>query len=593
MKQALRLSAAAASLLLLLSCTAAIKPPREVRRGDYSVLDDYGVKFAEQQMRSSRVTGMSIAIVDDQRVVWSRGLGFADAKAKKPATPQTLYRVGSISKLINACAVLRLQEQGKLDIDQPLTACLPEFAVRSRFPGAPPITLRTMLTHHSGLPGDLLRGFTSRGATRFQDNVALLKDEYVPYPPNYVWAYSNLAISLLGTAVERVSGKDYVRFTDEQVLAPLAMSHSSFALRADMESLASRCYLRGKETTDIPIRDIPAGALWSSVEDLGRLMMMVFSEGRSGDGQFLSPGTLTEMLTPQNLNVPLDGSLRMGLGFFLTYGDRDFSYAGGVAEHGGDTKFFHSEFIALPESKLGIIVLTNSLGGARAARKTASELLRLAVEAKTGLKPPETRAARIPVIPISVERAQTLVGSYGSAVGMIRVKRSGTSLSVNLQGLDLALKPLADSTFGLELRLLGFIPITLPGMSEACLAFRRINGEDVVAARARGMEMPIGKRIEPYELTPAWKARLGRYALADTTDDVITVERLDLKLKDGFLMADARVDNEDLSLVCSPLSDSEAVFWGLGRNMMETVRGFRDERVECLRYSGYTFRRVK
>jgi len=593
MKRQFWFAALAGLVAFALSCTAAIKPPKEVRRGDYSVLDDYGVKYAEQQMKSSRVTGMSIAVVDDQRIVWAKGLDYADARTKKPALPGTLYRVGSVSKLLNACAVMRLQEQGKLNIDQPLTACLPEFSIRSRFPGAPPITLRTMLTHHSGLPGDLLRGFTSRGQTRFTDNVALLKDEYVSYPPNYVWAYSNLAISLLGAAVERVSRQDYVKFTDEQVLAPLGMTHSSFALKPEFESLASHCYDKGKETTDVPIRDIPAGALWSSVEDLGRLMMMVFENGRAGDAQFLQPSTIDEMLTPQNLNVPLDGSLRMGLGFFLTYGDRDFTYAGGVAEHGGDTKFFHSEFIALPNQKLGIIVLTNSLGGSRAARKVASELLKVAVEAKSGLKPPVSKPAPARTIPISAERARSLAGDYGSAVGMIRVRQAGSGLRINLQGLDLALKPLADSSFGLELRLFGLIPIALPGMSEATIAFRRINGDDVVAARSRGNEIPIGKRLDRYDLSAVWKARLGRYVLADSTDDVIKVERLSLKLKDGFLLADARVDNEDMSLVCKPLSDSEAVFWGLGRNMMETVHGFRRDTSEFLRYSGYEFRRVK
>ena len=110
-------------------------------------------------MKKNSVTGLSIALVDDQRIVWAEGFGYADQEKKIPATADTLYRVGSISKLFTDTAAMQLVEQGKLDIDQPLKKYIPNFSIKSRYPDTAEITPRQLMTHHSGLPRDRLKGF--------------------------------------------------------------------------------------------------------------------------------------------------------------------------------------------------------------------------------------------------------------------------------------------------------------------------------------------------------------------------------------------------------------------------------------------------
>lgn len=266
----------------LAACAAAPKRPDPVPRGDYSYTREYLPRLIKLEMKRHDVTGLSIALVDDQKVVWAEGFGFADEANKVPASPETIYRVGSISKLFTASAAMQLTEEGKFDIDKPLATYLPEFSVKSRFSDASPITPRTLMTHHSGLPSDYLKGMWTKDPEPFTGLVKRVRDEFAAYPPNYVFSYSNLGVDLLGHAVERAAGRDFVGRVDASLLAPLGMTRSSFSPRPDMEPFLSKGYRRGKETFEPPLRDVPAGGLHSSVLDLSRFMQMIFAEGSSG-----------------------------------------------------------------------------------------------------------------------------------------------------------------------------------------------------------------------------------------------------------------------------------------------------------------------
>jgi CubicO group peptidase (beta-lactamase class C family) len=99
-----------------------------------------------KEMKKSAINGLSIALVDDQNFLWSQGFGYANAERRIPATDQTIYGIGSITKLFTAIAVMQLAEQGRIEIDAPLRHYMPDFSIRSRFAVAPPITVRNLLT---------------------------------------------------------------------------------------------------------------------------------------------------------------------------------------------------------------------------------------------------------------------------------------------------------------------------------------------------------------------------------------------------------------------------------------------------------------
>lgn len=302
-------------LLLLAACSSSPPPkPDNIQRGDYTYLKAYLAWLIAGEMSSQGVEGLSIAVVDDQQIVWSQGFGYADTANHIPATPETVYRVGSISKLFTDTVVMQLADQGKLDIDKPLQTYVPEFSIHTRFPDAEPITPRNIMTHHSGLPGDINNGMWTQKPKPFNQLVGQLKDEYVAYPPNTIWSYSNLGLTLLGVVVERVSGKDFNVYAEEQLFKPLRMADSKFSQVLDGKK-ASKAYKNHEEKAEVPIRDTPAGGLNANVLDMSRFITMVFANGTSNGHQILKPDTLKEMWRPQNSNVVLDVDFRIGLGW--------------------------------------------------------------------------------------------------------------------------------------------------------------------------------------------------------------------------------------------------------------------------------------
>jgi len=146
--------------------------------------------YIQDHMVRNQVAGLSIALVDGQKVVWARGFGYADKEAEIPAGADTIYEIGSVSKTFAAMAVMRLVEEGIMDLDQPLTAYLPTFSINQRFPDSGPITIRSILTHHSGIPGDLFNGAFTEGAPFDYDAWLLeyLQDEYTSAPVGSVMA---------------------------------------------------------------------------------------------------------------------------------------------------------------------------------------------------------------------------------------------------------------------------------------------------------------------------------------------------------------------------------------------------------------------
>jgi len=149
---------------------------------------DYGAavavleRFIAHEMTDKGIPALSIALVDDQRIVWSQGFGFADPKGKVPATAETIYRVGSVSKLFTDIAVMQLVEQGKIDLDAPVTRYLPDF--RPRNPFGKPVTLRQLMSHRSGLVREPPVGnYFDPTEPSLSRTISSLNDTVLVYPP--------------------------------------------------------------------------------------------------------------------------------------------------------------------------------------------------------------------------------------------------------------------------------------------------------------------------------------------------------------------------------------------------------------------------
>ena len=612
-----RLSRNAARLLaigmlaLLAGCAAEPPRPLNVARDDYAAVTRHATELIRYEMEKNAIVGLSIALVDDQRIVWAAGFGHADKERQRPATAQTLYRIGSISKLFTATAAMQLAEQGRLDIDQPLQNYLPGFSIQrhpadaSESKSISPITPRNLMTHHAGLPRDVLKGLMNPHPQPFTALANLITTNesaaiYATATPDSMLSYSNVGATLLGHAIQNVTGVPFADHLRQTLLLPLGMTESSFSSASPDSPLMARAYRHGQPADDPPLRDIPAGGLNSSVIDLGRFLSMIFADGKAAGGQILKPATLAEMLRPQNAATPLDLNFHVGLGWMLsTLGTTTLENAGPVAHHGGSTIFFRSQLYALPEHKLGVVVLTNTSSTENVVDRIAVETLSLALEARSGIRQPElTKPARA-ALPWPASALQAYVGDYASMVGLMRIRLEGGALRADAAGRSFDLVPREDGQLGLEYSLLGILRINLGALDHLGLSLRRIAGRDRLVARIRQQELLVGERLDAPGDLGRWRQHLGTYRVADLGGDYPFIDTIVLREEDGRLLAEvATNDNPDTSnaagqslrLPLSPVSDEDAIILNPGpfSGGGETLHCATD----ACSYSGYRLQKI-
>ena len=289
-------------------------------------------------------------------------VGFADLATHKPMRADSLFWIASMTKPITATAVLMLQDQGKLSIDDPVEKHLPEFKnqwlVQEKSANsvtlvrpARPITLRDLLTHTSGL-GDVP---SPRPNATLAELVMAYSQQPLRFPPGSKWEYSNAGINTLGRIVEMVSGQKYAEFLQKRLLGPLGMKDTTFWPNASQARRIAKSYQpstdgRGLEETDIfflkglPLTDrtrtpYPAGGLFSTAQDMGRFYQMILNGGEWRGQRLISreaTGMMTRTQTGDIKTGFVDG-MSFGLGFAVVKEPRGVTsvLSAGTFGHGG------------------------------------------------------------------------------------------------------------------------------------------------------------------------------------------------------------------------------------------------------------------
>ena len=310
------------------------------------------------QLQTRNIAGAVVSVVKDGQVLLQKGYGYADFEAKKPViADQTLFRPGSISKLFTATAVMQLVEQGKLDLDRDVTDYV-DFPIPKTYPE--PITLRRLLTHTAGFEETLKNLFVAR-----EDDMKPLRTYLVDqmpariFPPGKIPSYSNYGFTLAGYIVERVSGEKFERYIENHILKPLKMNNSTFdqPLPGQIAPQMSRGYLNAtKKPRDFEfVEAAPAGALSTTAADMTRFMLAFLQDGTVDGVSILKPEAVRQMQTRQvELNPMICG---VGL-TFMEYWLNPVRVIG----HGGDTVYFHSDMVLIPDAHAGYFISYNSLG---------------------------------------------------------------------------------------------------------------------------------------------------------------------------------------------------------------------------------------
>ena len=523
-------------------------------------------------------------------MLWSEGFGLADVGKNQAATADTRYRAGSLAKPMTAVAVMQLAEEGSIDIDQPLAGYLPAFSIRSRFDTTvEPITVRSVLSHHAGLPTDLNKGMWTDQP--FTAVATKLRDEYASFPPNLVFSYSNVGYTLLGHLVQQVSGVPFNRYMEERVFRPLGMSHSAFLSRGDRGIGFAKGYRDGREMTLLPMRDLPAAGLSTSATDLGRFIRAMLTNRRADGQAFLKPSTLREIFDPQNRDVPLDLDLIVGLGWFL---EKDSIPGGGMAiRHGGTTLGFSAELILLPERNLGVAILANGDGSRDVTAELAEEILARTLAANPSPLPVSQFVGRLEKLRAN-RRPEELAGNYATDFGLISIRPRDAKLCACIVEKTFDLIPYPNGWYGVDRSSARSMSPFLRPLADMRFQTQRIDGRDVVVAMKDGKRILLGEKVPLTPVPEIWHKRVGRYLLLNPDPDFPLTEP-QVELNDGQLSMSYKLpllSPNTIQVPLKPISDTEAIILGLGRMRGETLRAIDVHGEERLRYSGFEGRRL-
>lgn len=307
-------------------------------------------------MAEQNIPGLAVAVVDDQRVLWSEGFGYTDASRRMPVDSSTLFSIQSMSKSFTATAVMLAVQKRLVDLDAPITTYLPDFHVNSIFEEHPErlMTLRMLLAHTAGFTHEAPIGNNyDRPNHTFEEHVGSISDTWLLFPVGTRFMYSNLGIDLAGYILQVRSGVPFTEYVGQQIFQPLGMNRSAFST-PDIRRLPNRAvgHINVPLSPPVSFLIVPSGGVYTSADDLARYVIFHINRGAIDEWSILRTDLAEEMY-----RIPFAPSVRaeyaLGLGVGQRHGTR-------IIGHGGGGFGFLSQMFWYPELKLGGLLLTNS-----------------------------------------------------------------------------------------------------------------------------------------------------------------------------------------------------------------------------------------
>jgi D-alanyl-D-alanine carboxypeptidase len=340
-------------------------------------------KLANDALAKSGVPSASVAVVKDGKIVYLNAYGSARLEPKTPATPGMRYSIGSISKQFTAVAMLLLQEQGKLSLDDKVAKFIPDLTRANE------VTIRQLLSHTSGYqdywPQDYVMPMMLQPVT-----AAKILDMWARKPldfdPGTKWQYSNTNYVIAGVIIEKVSGKPLLQFLQEKVFAPLGLSSVANIDERKLGDTDPTGYMRYALG---PLRVAPkegpgwlfaAGELAMTAEDLAKWNISIM------DQKLLRPASYRELEREAQLNNGLGTRYGLGVSLATEAGHRAVS-------HGGEVSGFVSESIVFPDERVSVVALTNQ-DASSAADDIAHGIVPLLFEQNDPATPAKTEQAK-------------------------------------------------------------------------------------------------------------------------------------------------------------------------------------------------------
>jgi CubicO group peptidase (beta-lactamase class C family) len=407
--------------------------PAQNKTVDFAELE----KTIEAELKDAKTPGAAMAVVSGDKVVFVKGFGAMSAENGNPVTPDTLFRMGSTTKMFTAAALVSLAEAGKIRFDAPIGNY-----VKNLPPKISALTAHQLLSQSSGFRDFAPTVFSNDDAALGQNIRAWNTDVFFT-EPNKIYSYSSANYWLAGFLTEEIYGKSYSEAVANLILKPLGMNRSTIRpLEAMTFPLAVGHDIKNGAATVIrPIDNnaakYPGGSMYSSANELARFAVAMLNNGKIDGKQIFSPFITENLIKPQ---FYLPGEERAFYGYgLLGFEDRGVR----TVSHGGVSRGYGSTIFFAPEQKIAIIVLANSNG------QTLPKSRQKAMELLLPLKPESTEQQK-PMVAFTAEEIKRYAGKFAHAPQTWEFFTKDGKLFLKEDGKDFELKKTGKDRFSYE-----------------------------------------------------------------------------------------------------------------------------------------------
>ena len=572
-------------VVILLMVISSITSKAQVNH-EFSELIRESEDMIIKRMNSDNLIGVSAAIIINDSVVLKKSYGYADKDNNIPMTENTVVNIASVTKTFTALAVMQLHEKGLLDINKPLNMYLPQFNPLTRGENLDDLTIKSVITHSSGMQTDVLKN-TDSGSGKYTDVLGFINESWLLYPPGMVESYSNSGYNILGHLIKQVSGLDYPEYIHKNILMPLGMNNSGFL--SDSLKGRTRIYSGGESMYDYGFRDVASGGIYTSINESIKYAKELMHAYNGINSSLISTSTIKEMFTLQAGDVMIEFN-KKGLGWFMFKNDSVFAVS-----HAGDAITGHAEICLIPEINTAAIILINSAEGESLKRDFSYNFI-----SKFGLSvpdispPPVITEIHDEINPVDLPTGilEKHSGYYSRGFSYIKVTSDNANLSISKDGKQYILKALSAYEF-VPYEIIGQDSLSLKDKERYC--FMGYDDFHILFHKEGNNESNLGYKLNTFDTSSMMK-KLGMYEhygyqliMGDTK---FKGAKLSLD-NDRILMLKLIAYDEEYPFPLNVISDEYAVTSGLGTGFGFTVRFTEDKDYDIIDFGGITFRKLK
>ncbi len=549
---------------------------------------DAATEAMDDAVDGRRTAGLGLAVLVDGQVRWTRATGWADRAARRPLRTDTPVPVGELSRLVLAALAVQLAAEGRLDLDAPAARHVDAPPIRSRFPDAPAITVRDLLTHHAGLPYAQLRGLYRDASTAAEP----LPDGawYLAQPTGTVQLVSQLGYERLGRVLEAAGGATLDELVAARLARPLALQRFAYGTLPEM----SRGHREGRVEPQRVPRERAALGFTASLDDFARFAAALMP-GVNAPGP-LSAAARAELVRVQNEAVALDVGNRAGLAWNLATSVRPG--VGRVAVLVGAFPAHRAELRLALDHGIGVFAFANWDEVDEVFFDLTADTFDALLEARAGT-PRRDRERPLPER-IGLPRGVTPAPPrdwYATPAGLVGTHPRSDGFELDFGGLRFRANPRGDGWHRIRYDLLGLIPIGFSRLNRVALAPATLDGEPVLLGFAGDRYLLLGTALTPAPVPDAVRRVLGTYRLRnpDFLSEVAEIDEAVLTDADGILAlgySASFVVSVEPRLPLLPVGGDTWVVAGRGANQGEELRIDVDADPPRIHYSGYVLERV-